>query len=671
VKFLILIAAAGVAMAQTSPDACEVPSDLRDFYNAMKASPRRVDLLRERLAQDPGNLFLNRWYLESPRLRPGALADEYRTQLDKHPGDAPYLYFYGRALMGLDTRQAIRYLDQALQRDPKLPAVYQALTEIYASPTFKDSAKLGDAMLKYTGLCEDPDGFAHLRDVDQPAAIRELAARLRRRIESSNTTMLYRNLWAAEFRSADPVEFDRLRSRVAEDMKRIKQLDPENTNALIEGYKLIGDSDSAGALAAKVAADPRPKSFNEVLNRWFKEHPFPSQPDQAEYYAQRLMSARQWVKDWPDVPNAQYWLVHSLAEVKGAKDEELISAGEDLLDRDPRESPLSEPAALTVARVWSQRNIRLADCARLADDALATIERGEDWDNDMRRPPLDTARDEAVAREITEGRFSALETKADIHRRLGHFEVTHATLAQVRSLLDQKIPDVAPYREFEYWYSSGQLAQVEGHKLDALAYYQKSLGLPGRRKEIRAHIEEIWNSLGGSTEVLRAFYATAEPPKPAAPKATVATDITDWTALNLPLTQMKAEDLAGKSWTVANLQGKTTLINVWATWCEPCRRELPQLQKLYDQTRDRQDVQVITIAIDENPGLIAPFLAQNHYTFPVVLAKALVDQLMPSISIPRNWIVDTAGVLRWESFGFDDRVADWHGQMLEKLAVKH
>jgi hypothetical protein len=55
----------------------------------------------------------------------------------------------------------------------------------------------------------------------------------------------------------------------------------------------------------------------------------------------------------------------------------------------------------------------------------------------------------------------------------------------------------------------------------------------------------------------------------------------------------------------------------------------------------------------------------------VVLAKALVDQLMPSISIPRNWIVDTAGVLRWESFGFDDRVADWHGQMLEKLAVKH
>jgi hypothetical protein len=80
---------------------------------------------------------------------------------------------------------------------------------------------------------------------------------------------------------------------------------------------------------------------------------------------------------------------------------------------------------------------------------------------------------------------------------------------------------------------------------------------------------------------------------------------------------------------------------------------------------------VITISIDENPGLIAPFLAQNHYTFPVVLAKALVDQLMPSISIPRNWIVDTAGVLRWESFGFDDRVADWPGQMLEKRGGKH
>ena len=167
-------------------------------------------------------------------------------------------------------------------------------------------------------------------------------------------------------------------------------------------------------------------------------------------------------------------------------------------------------------------------------------------------------------------------------------------------------------------------------------------------------------------QALRAWYAAAEAQKaPARP--TVATSFTDWSWLNRPLTDLKGEDLSGRNWTVANLRGKTTLINVWATWCEPCRQELMQLQKLYEQTRERSDVQVITIGIDENPGLIAPFLAENHYTFPVVLAKPLVDRLMPSISIPRNWIADSAGVLRWESIGFDDRIADWPGQMLQKL----
>src|SRR5262249_42922885 len=128
-----------------------------------------------------------------------------------------------------------------------------------------------------------------------------------------------------------------------------------------------------------------------------------------------------------------------------------------------------------------------------------------------------------------------------------------------------------------------------------------------------------------------------------------------------------AADVWGRTWTIADLKGKTTLINVWATWCEPCRQELPQLQKLYEMAAERKDIQVISIGMDENPGVIAPFLREHRYTFPVVLAKSLVDQLVTELSIPRNWIADTNGTLRLENIGFDSRIENWPQQMLDKL----
>jgi thiol-disulfide isomerase/thioredoxin len=92
-----------------------------------------------------------------------------------------------------------------------------------------------------------------------------------------------------------------------------------------------------------------------------------------------------------------------------------------------------------------------------------------------------------------------------------------------------------------------------------------------------------------------------------------------WTTKDQPLTRLNARDLAGKTWTIAELKGKKTLINIWATWCEPCRQELPSVQKLYEQTKE----------------------------------------------IPRNWIVDSAGVLRQEGVGFS--VADWPDKILQRI----
>lgn len=94
---------------------------------------------------------------------------------------------------------------------------------------------------------------------------------------------------------------------------------------------------------------------------------------------------------------------------------------------------------------------------------------------------------------------------------------------------------------------------------------------------------------------------------------------------------------------------------------------MPHFQKLYDRLKDRKDIAVITFNVDDNVGLVAPFLKQNNYTFPVIPAGFLVTSLVPSLSIPRHWIVDAAGVVRLERTGFGGDGAKWVEDMVEAI----
>jgi thiol-disulfide isomerase/thioredoxin len=130
---------------------------------------------------------------------------------------------------------------------------------------------------------------------------------------------------------------------------------------------------------------------------------------------------------------------------------------------------------------------------------------------------------------------------------------------------------------------------------------------------------------------------------------------------------MSLKDFEGKTWTVASFQGKTTLINVWATWCGPCQRELPFLQKLYDKITNESDLQVLTLNVDEEVDKVQPYLKKYKYTFPVLPAHTYVRGLLPNLSIPRNWIVDKQGLMREETIGFGGDGNQWIADALAKL----
>ncbi len=74
----------------------------------------------------------------------------------------------------------------------------------------------------------------------------------------------------------------------------------------------------------------------------------------------------------------------------------------------------------------------------------------------------------------------------------------------------------------------------------------------------------------------------------------------------------------------------------------------------------------VSFNVDDEVGAVAPYVKENGYTFPVLLASSYVNDLLPYISIPRNWIVDAAGKWRLEQIGFGADT-DWEKDIIEKM----
>ena len=116
-----------------------------------------------------------------------------------------------------------------------------------------------------------------------------------------------------------------------------------------------------------------------------------------------------------------------------------------------------------------------------------------------------------------------------------------------------------------------------------------------------------------------------------------------------------------------DLKGRTTFINFWATWCGPCIAEMPYLQKLHVRLKDQKNIQLLTLNVDENPGVVAPFLRSGNYTFPVLPAEQFVQRDLGVYGFPTNWVVDPDGIVRrlhGAGLGEPDRWIEWVYQSL-------
>jgi thiol-disulfide isomerase/thioredoxin len=103
-------------------------------------------------------------------------------------------------------------------------------------------------------------------------------------------------------------------------------------------------------------------------------------------------------------------------------------------------------------------------------------------------------------------------------------------------------------------------------------------------------------------------------------------------------------DLEGHSWHMRDLNGKVLLVNFWATWCPPCRKEMPDLEALYEKYKG-QGFLILAIS-DEESAKVAPFIAGRKITYPVLLDPGRkVNDLFVVEGIPKSFVFDREGKL--------------------------
>jgi peroxiredoxin len=126
------------------------------------------------------------------------------------------------------------------------------------------------------------------------------------------------------------------------------------------------------------------------------------------------------------------------------------------------------------------------------------------------------------------------------------------------------------------------------------------------------------------------------------------------------------KDLTGKTWTFAELRGKVVLVNFWATWCPPCRKEMPDLEALYERFAP-QGLVILGIS-DEETAKVEPFIRERKVTFPVLLDPGRkVNEMFVVEGIPKTFVYDREGKLVAQSI--DMRTQKQFLVMLAKAGI--
>jgi len=118
------------------------------------------------------------------------------------------------------------------------------------------------------------------------------------------------------------------------------------------------------------------------------------------------------------------------------------------------------------------------------------------------------------------------------------------------------------------------------------------------------------------------------------------------TLVNRPAPEFSRPDLNGAPVSLAGYRGKVVLLNFWATWCGPCRVEIPRFME-WQQQDGPEGLQVLGISIDDSDTPVRAYVREHRLNYPVVMGDARLGALYGGIyGVPVTFLIDRAGIVR-------------------------
>ncbi len=131
---------------------------------------------------------------------------------------------------------------------------------------------------------------------------------------------------------------------------------------------------------------------------------------------------------------------------------------------------------------------------------------------------------------------------------------------------------------------------------------------------------------------------------------------------NLP-PDFRYQNSQGQSVSLSDLKGKPIMLNFWATWCSPCRTEMPILEEIYrDRSWQDAGLKLLIISLDQDSSKVEKYLDENNYTFPVFIdAKQVLGQAYTVYVIPVTFLINKNGFIEVRrEVAFPDRASLEH-----------
>jgi len=617
-----------------------------------------------------------------------AAIERYRRFAAEHPDDP--LPHYLLARLNDEPAEA----ERSLALNPTFPWPHALLATL-----LRDRGPTGAAgreLEQFARLC--PDRFDEVLRRDAKTGD---AAMWRRLLPGARAAMLegppadqrlwYQTLWDREFEAWPPAEHAAVRRRLRDDLARIerwKRRGDESWWELLQaGYRMLDDPQGLERIESAYASrfpcswfavERTIEPFVASRGGWEHLH------DQTQaQWRDAFEKTGRWLKACPDQYKYMSYRFEAAARLADTDDHTIVAEADRYLTAWERiadewtvyPSPYNEVAAEFLSRgIAPQRALDLAHQAQAA--FAAERKRRAEWD--MTVTDAQKQSDESWDRIVD---FDTLGIVAEAALASGRREESEAALAEADALSrgfsakEKKTLSNSAGCHARYWRVRARLAETARRPPDALAYWRLAVQHADARANVRtitsdkAALDRLWRDLGGTDAGLAAWMSAGrEPaavaqaggpavvaqaePAPAPEPDPESEDGPAWEPRDNALPPFSLTDTTGRTWALPDLSGKTLFINVWATWCGPCKAEIPHLKELDVRLRERTDVLLLSFNTDASPGVVAPFVRANKVTWPVLFAAEYFESLGGEAAVPQNWVVDGSGVRRRLQMGF-------------------